>query len=66
MSPKWTLPDASRSPSFAIRSWPAPSATTMTACPALEPLAQRRQEPFEGERHLGDQAEFTWLSASVA
>ena len=58
MSPYLTFPDASRSWLFAIRSWPAPSATTITAWLRRSSRSlQRRQEPLERERHLGNQAE---------
>ena len=55
------LPDSSVSPVPARRSWPAPSATTTTALPAVpHPSVQRGQEPVrtvEPEGHLGDQHE---------
>ena len=65
-SPYRTLPDASRSPLFAIRSWPAPSATTTTAWPRRSSRccsAERNASSVNGTS--GTRQKFTWLLTSA-
>ena len=66
MSPYLTFPDASRSWLFAIRSWPAPSATTITAWPRRSSrCCSADRNPSRVNGTSGTRQKFTWLLTSA-
>ena len=66
MSPYLTFPEASRSPRAAMRSWPAPSATTMTAWPRRSSRWRSAANSLSSVNGTsGIRQKFTWPSTST-